>query len=283
MENAVPDWLRGLWKRLLIETGDGQRDTETQVFYLQTPTCFGDLRIPADRPDLKQEKFSSLTQADVLALSRQQGFAGIAQFEQKGFEQGCCQWMRYIDYQPPQPVRDIGLLYWKNDILIEEGIDQQYREEWQKVDDGNGDYTALVLIQDGMSDVSATWQASLVIAGDYFVYSQNRSLPLLPNCTLTDCVLHPAAIQKQQDYLACEISFGRCRSGLVPWEIQRSTIPWREGTALWSISDLVIDLENRRVLQTVQQEDTVDNQQKNRQEIREWQICEWGTGQVFKG
>jgi hypothetical protein len=280
MASAVPDWLRGLWKRLSIETGDGQRDTETQVFYLQTSTCFGDLRIPIDRPDLTQASFSSLALADALALSRQQGFAGITQFEQ-----GCCQWMRYIDYQPPQPVRDIGLLYWNNDILIEEGIDQIYREEWQKVDDGNGDYTALVLTEaltDDPSSHSATnWQASLVIAGDYFVYTQNRSFSLPSNGSLTDCLLHAAAPEKQQDYLACEISFGRCRSGRVPWEIQRSTIPWREGSALWSASDLTIDLENQRVLQATHQNDSDEVERKMQQEIREWQIWEWGTGQVF--
>lgn len=267
MASAVPDWLRGLWQRLSIETADGQRDAETQVFYLQTSSCFGDLRLPGDRPDLKQASFSSLTRNDIFALSRQQGFAGIAQFEQ-----GCCQWLRYIDYQPPQAVRDIGLLYWQGDILIEEGVDQVYREEWQKV--GDGDYTALVLAADDPSHQVSTWQASLVIAGDYFIYSQNRPVALPAANDLTDCLASPAALQKPQDYLSCEISFGWCRSGRVAWEIQRSTLPWREGCALWSSSDLAIDLENRRVLQTAAQ--------GHASEIRQWEIREWGTGKAFK-
>lgn len=130
MASTVYDWLRGLWRRVSIETADGERDTQTQVFYLQTSCCFGDLRVPIDRPGLKQSSFSSLTRNDIFALSKQQGFAGVAQFAQ-----GQCQWMRYIDYQPPQAVRDVGLLYWQDDLLIEEGVDQIYREEWQKIDD----------------------------------------------------------------------------------------------------------------------------------------------------
>ncbi|WP_206602810.1 hypothetical protein [Leptolyngbya ohadii] len=272
----MPDWMRGLWRRLSIETEDGQRDTKTQVFYLQTSLCFGDLRIPGDRPDIDHSSFLSLTQAEALSLSQQQGFAGVVQFEWGNPHR--CQWVRQIDYQPSQPVRDIGWLYWQDDLLIEDGIDQVYREEWQKVDDGQGDYTALVLAAD-LSSPGATWQASLVIAGDYFVYSQNRSFPLPPNGSLTDCLTHAPAQEKQQDYLNCEISFGRCRSGRVPWEIQRSTIPWREGSALWSIKDLAIDLEKQRVLQTVDRGDT----SKNQQEIREWKIWEWGTGDAFQG
>ncbi|MBD2067629.1 hypothetical protein H6F93_08805 [Leptolyngbya sp. FACHB-671] len=269
MTNAVPDWLRGLWKRLSIETADGQRDTQTQVFYLQTSSCFGDLRLPSDRPDLKQANFSSLTRDDAFALSRQQGFAGIAQFDQ-----GQCQWVRYIDYQPPQLVRDIGLLYWQNDILIEKGVDQVYREEWYKVDDGAGDYTALVLEEESTSHRAVTWQASLVIAGDYFIYSHNRPVALPSAEMLTDCLTSLVTLQNQQDYLSCEISFGLCWSGSFPWQIQRSTIPWREGTALWLPSDLVVNLENQRVLQTIHQGDAV--------KPRRWRIQEWGTGKAFK-
>ncbi|NJN85861.1 MAG: hypothetical protein HC881_05520 [Leptolyngbyaceae cyanobacterium SL_7_1] len=263
MTNAVPDWLMGLWQRVSIETADGARDTETEVFYLQTPTCFGDLRIPGDRPDLRQASFPSLTQETALALSQQQGFAGIAQFEQ-----GYCQWFRLIDYQPPQPSRDIGLLYWEHDLLIEEGVDQVYREEWQKIDDGDGDFTALVLVEPDLPPASH-WSASLVIAGDYFVYSQNRSVSLPSAESLAACLMHSTDFQEQQAYLSCEISFGRCQTGGVPWEIQRSTVPWREGSALWSPSAWRVDWENRQILQTVQQEQRV------------WQIREWGTGRAM--
>lgn len=251
-----------------IETPDGVRDTQTQVFYLQTSSCFSDLRVPIDRPDLRAASFSSLTRNDVLTLSKQQGFAGITQFEQ-----GQCQWLRYIDYQPPQPSRDVELLYWQDDILIEDGVDQDYREEWQKVDDGNGDYTALVLVDDTSAQTS-TWQASLVIAGDYFIYSRNRPIALPAAETLTDCMTDAIAFAQQQSYLSCEISFGLCRSGRVPWEVVRSTIPWREGTALWSSSDLMVDLDQQQVLETVGLGSAAT--------VRQWQIQEWGPGRAFQ-
>ncbi|MBW4467347.1 MAG: hypothetical protein KME07_18120 [Pegethrix bostrychoides GSE-TBD4-15B] len=274
MTSSVPDWLRGLWKRISIETADGQIGSQTQVFYLQTSACFGDLRLPIDRPDLRQASFASLTSEEALALAQQQGFAGIAQFKQDQFKQGQCEWLRYIDYQPSQPDRDLGLLYWQDDILIEDGVDQVYREQWRKVDDGAGDYTALVWAE-GAEDV--TWQASLVIAGDYFIYSQNRPVALPAANALSDCLATATTLQDQQTYLGCEISFGRCQAGREPWEIQRSTLPWRESTALWSPSDLTVDLVQQRVLQTVPQAD-----QRGACPVRVWEIREWGTGRAFQ-
>jgi hypothetical protein len=95
-------------------------------------------------------------------------------------------------------------------------VDQVYREEWQKVDDGAGDYTALILSAKDIPDRAATWQASLVTAGDYFIYSHNRPIALPVAETLTDCLASSIAFEQQQDYLSCEISFGLCRSGRVP-------------------------------------------------------------------
>ena len=43
-------------------------------------------------------------------------------------------------------------------------------------------------------------------------------------------------------YLDCEFSVGRLRGGSVPWEIQQSTLPWREGHHLDFVEQLsVID------------------------------------------
>ncbi len=264
--STVPDWLKGLWKRLSIESADGH-DTQTQVFYLQTSACFGDLRLPITRPELKQSSFAALTQAERVALAQQQGFAGIARFEQ-----GHCKWMRYIDYQPQQAAQDIGLLYWQDDILIEDGVEQVYREKWQKLDDGGGDYTALVLPVDS-ADPDVSWQAGLVITGDHFIYSQNRLVALPAVDQLADCLTDTMPLKQQQAYLDCEISYGLCQSGQLPWEIQHSTVPWQEGKALWATTDWVVDLEHRRALQTLHQD--------NSSEIREWQIREWGTGKAF--
>jgi hypothetical protein len=54
------------------------------------------------------------------------------------------------------------------------------------------------------------------------------------------------------EYLDCEFSVGRVRGGSEPWEIQQSTLPWREGHHLdfveqIAVSDTGAGLEPRTV------------------------------------
>src|SRR3989442_4303319 len=39
-------------------------------------------------------------------------------------------------------------------------------------------------------------------------------------------------------YLDCEFSEGRVRNGSIPWEIQHSTLPWREGHRLEFVDEI---------------------------------------------
>lgn len=271
--NNLPDWLTGVWRRLSIETEDGLQDTKSQVIWLQTHSCFGDIRIPADRPNLgTKSSLAELTKLEMIALSKQQGFAGVTHLNGS-----TSQWHRYIDYQPLNAGQDIGSLHWEGEILIELGVEAVYKEEWQRLDDGNGDFTALILPAeiDQTSDKNLSWQGCLVTAGDYFIYVWNRSLPLPPADSLTSLLINSAQDHSKQIYcLDCEISFGVCKSGQVPWEIRLSTLPWREGYSLWSLSNLEVDLKKGQVLQTINQ--------SGRRQIRHWTIQEWGTGSAFK-
>jgi hypothetical protein len=256
-DKPLPNWLTGVWRRLSIETVDGC-DKTTQVFWLQTHSCFGDIRIPANRPNLKEKSsFEELNKTEKIALSKQQGFAGITTFEE-----ATCRWHRYIDYQPFSGVQDIGKLAWEGDILIEIGVEASYKEEWQKIDDGK-DFTALVVAP----SKSETWQGCLAIAGDYFIYIWNRDIVLPTADSLTTLMMSDRNLQNS--YLNCEISFGVCEAGKVPWEIHLSTLPWREGQSLWSLEDLEIDRENGRVRQAIA---TPQGEQ-----FRHWRIQEGGT------
>ena len=266
MVDGLPTWLTGVWQRLSIETVDGTRDTTTQVFYLQTPSWYGDIRIPGNRPNLRAySSLKELTYDDALALARQQGFSGTA-----ALDNDVCQWHRYIDYQPPSTIRDIGRLSWQGDIMIEDGIDVAYREEWKRIDDGDGDFTAIAI--SAPLNAAQSYLASIVIAGDIFIYTRARSTPLSTDSTLQDSLLHDP--DRFSQYLDCEISYGVCRTGTVPWEIKLSTLPWREGQSLWKIDTLSVDLAQGEVVQRLDGDQTVH--------ARRWKIYHWGTGNVFK-
>jgi hypothetical protein len=255
--------LVGVWRRRSIETGDGQKDTTTQVFWLQTHFCFGDIRIPIDRTlGLDRHSLEELTGEEAIALSTQQGFGGITQVEGT-----TCQWHRRIDYQPPNGSRDIGSLAWEQDILIELGVEATYREEWERLDDGSTGCIALVLEPDESLDASSRWQGCFVLVGDYFVQILEHRIALPNADSLKDLLAATPDSAKLRDYLNCEISFGRRSAGQIPWEIQLSTLPWREGRSLWTTNNLSVDLDRKCVTQIV---DTAAAQQ-----TYQWKIWEW--------
>ena len=258
-EPTVPDWLTGLWQRLSIEE-DGQRDESTLVFWLQTHSCFGDIRIPANRPAIAS--FDAVDEKAAIALSHQAGFSGIARLQGD-----ICQWERALDYQPFTGVPDIGRLYWRGDLLVEEGTEENYVEEWKRV--ATGPTAAMVCAAD------TQWHRSLVICGDYFIFTVDER-PTLPSAdSLTSLVInqsvHRGSTLQDLDHQAlnCEISMGRCQGGAQPWQIEHSTLPWREGRSLWTHT------KGRRSHFSI---DPTANQvvQSDGSRLLQWTVYEWG-------
>lgn len=268
-EKSVPSWLVGVWKRLSIEE-NGQKDITTQVIWIQTKSCFGDIRIPADRPllDPTIQSLKDLSQAQAIALSHQSGFAGITRFH-SGADGDLCQWHRALDYRPFTGQFDIGRVHWQGDILIETGIDGTYIEEWQRI--STGPTAALTLLHGSVLHGSVLTrparQAWLVMCGDRFIYGCDRRPSLPAASALTELVDSPIAglnLPSTRQYLDCEISLGHCQTGIVPWEIQNSTLPWRIGRSLWQDHELILDAPNNRLIQRNKHTETI------------WAVQEWG-------
>jgi hypothetical protein len=261
--------LVGVWRRRSIEVPNQPKDTTTQVYWLQTHACFGDIRIPIDRPaGMDCRSLADLSEPEVIALSHQQGFGGITQVEG-----ATCQWHRHLDYQPPSEARDIGLLRWEQNILIESGVESVYLEEWERIDDGRAGCIALVLEADKSLGEFSRWQGCLIVVGDYFLQIID-SRTVLPKADSLISLLEPAADSaQQQHYLNCEISFGRRRTGQVPWEIKLSTLPWREGRSLWSEADLELNLDQKSLTQ-IMHGDVAS--------VRHWQVREWSSLDFLK-
>jgi hypothetical protein len=256
-QETVPDRLVGLWRRLSIEE-NGQRDTTTQVFWLQTTSGFGDIRIPAGRPAVNT--LAELTSAQAIALAHQGGFVGITRLEGDR-----CEWHHAMDYQPFNGKSDVGTLHWEGDILIEIGPNGVYKEEWQRVATGP---TATMTLAAG-----AGWKGWLVLCGDRFIYMcEHRTL--LPSADSLTALLSAASDEsgnttatishQDQQYLNCEISFGRVQQGGKPWEIELSTLPWKEGNSLWNADNMTVDYPNEKIIQTVGAETLA------------WTVQEWG-------
>lgn len=121
--HPVPPAYRGVWRRTLLETPQGQ-DTTTSVHWLQTDGWHADLRVPAGR------------EADTAAnRAHWQGFFGITHIEQRadGFPP-VCTWQRHWDVQPPRSTPDAGTVVFDTpERLIEYGVHGHYLEVWERL------------------------------------------------------------------------------------------------------------------------------------------------------
>lgn len=223
---TVPDWLCGLWRRRSIRFADGRHDDTTVVYWLQTPSAFADIRIPAGRPALGGgDGLDELSDGELLALAEQGGFAGWT--ELSGTR---CHWHRQIDFQPPSGRPDEGILHRGDGVLVEEGVHEPYIEIWEAVSCGAAaPPSALAVAQ----RAAAMARGRLVTHGNAFLFARDRRPPLAAAANLAALLPggrpHRATLL---DLLDCELSFGRCRGGAVPWEITLSTLPHRQGQSL---------------------------------------------------
>jgi hypothetical protein len=222
----VPANYRGLWQRTLLATGDSM-DTRSTVYWLQTGSWHADIRIPADRPDFSGTRsLADCSGKQLCWLARQQGFAGIT-----AVTGDQCVWKRVIDFQPPSGKRDIASMQFaSSDKLLEYGIEDAYSETWERVaDDKNEHCIALQqLVRSGVAEPGSY----LLVSGNHFIHARNRPAALAQLCK------GPGQLPCYPQYLLVqlldfEISFGLIRGSGDPWQITLSTLPWREGHALF--------------------------------------------------
>lgn len=175
--------------RTLLETPD-LRDETTFVRWMQLGRWHADLRIP-----VAARGASTVTQ---------QGFCGVTQVTRVEASE-LCTWHRLVDYQPPGPNPDVGLMVFESpDCVIETGVHGAYREIWHRLPNSTGRLIALAEPEraDGLAS------ARLFIAGQYL-------MRVRPRC------------QSGPDF---EISFGPIESG--HWHLQQSTRPEMERQSL---------------------------------------------------
>jgi hypothetical protein len=223
----------GAWQRDWIQRDGGARDDRVAVRYVQTPSVFGDLRIPADRPALAHAAgFADLRDDELAALAAQNGFAGVTTINEVH-----ATWHHQIDFQPSGGGADVGRLEPRGPgRMLEHGEGGSYVESWSALEPDTGAYIAVETAHDGRVD------QLLAVAGSYFVYARARPGALPAAASIRDAI---AGTQATRDmiigYLDCEISFGTVRG----WQIERSTLPWQEGKRLAFVVQIAVDAEGR--------------------------------------
>lgn len=234
----VPSWLQGAWERLYIRRNGGPPDRTFNVRDIQTPTLFGDVRIPKDRPDYpKAKSLRDLSDKELETLYPQQGFSGFTTVD--GY---VTTWHHEIDYQPPDGTVDISRLApGAGRNMIEVGIPPTFEEHWWKLATGDGWFLGVKVLRELPGNVQRIHQIFTVV-GDHFVYARNRAEDLPRADSLADLIQQTNASRKQiLAWLDCELSHGFVLGGGKPWEIQFSTLPWKQGQTCEFASQIQVD------------------------------------------
>lgn len=227
----LPTWLWGEWSRDWILRGKVKSST-LDVHYLQTPTYFADVRIPKSRSSFSAvQSFSDLTDQQLRLLAGQNGFSG-----RTTLAGAVATWSDEVAFQPSDGTADTGRLERRPpDHMHEIGLDGSYTEAWRRLSDGKGQYLAIRV------EHSGRLLRTLVVVGNRFVYVRNR-VKDLPIASSLEALIETTKATREQivDYLNCEFSVGRVRGGSISWEIQQSTLPWREGRHLDFVEQLSV-------------------------------------------
>ncbi len=221
MNAGVPAEVTGVWRREQITTPGGYLDDTSRVFWVQSCSWYGDIRLSIDIPRRRDARsFADFTDGELLALAEAQGFAGQLKVTPK-----MCAWRQDLDYQPRSPIPDEGRWAIKGDVLTEGGIHVEYEEIWRLEPGSQGLRAAFG---------QAQRRGLLILAGDHFLQIEARETPLPDGESLPALV--GAALAAGDRVLACAlldmpICYGRIGEN---WRIMHSTLPWREGQSLWS-------------------------------------------------
>lgn len=228
---ALPPFLTGVWSRDFIKRRGVQGEV-LKVRYLQALGPFGDVRIPPNRSwTTTVTGFGDLTDAQLRTLAKQKGFTGHTTFDGR-----IVSWHHEIDFQPDTS-RDASHVSREDDLhILESGLDSSFVEQYTRLSTGDDRFLALRVERNGRLD------RVLIIVGDWFYFARNRAADL-PIADSFDALIAAKAPARAQliAWLDCELSAGRVSGGTVPWEIQASTLPWREGRHLEFVDALTVD------------------------------------------
>lgn len=213
------DDVRGLWKRSVYRRADGVIDTSTEVFWLQGPHFFADMRQPIERVSFACVGcLRDLDAGQVSWLALQNGFAGNLQLDG-----AAAWWHRTIDMQPTGPFADRGLLQLTGEVLEEYGTESPYYERWERQRASTGPSWGLRL--QGTADGRSGF---LVRVADQMMFARARNSPLPPGRTLTEALEAVTTLEAKQDLIDFEVSLGRVAAANDhEWLIERSTLPFR--------------------------------------------------------
>lgn len=232
LNDPVPQSYLGVWQRVSLEARGKPVDTTTEAYWIQTAELFADMRVPGGRPDFSgKTSLAECSDLELLWFSRQQGFAGMAMAGGDLLHR-----RRQVDYQPSRGRDNTHRMRFEDELLVEENLTGTVREKWRCLTGPEHGVISLRLLEEaGPGGRISTRKGYLLVMDDYFLFVRDRIEFTRQAASLEDLFeAQDLGHDEQASLLDCEFSFGRRQGGAQPWEIQLSTLPYREGKILFA-------------------------------------------------
>ncbi len=231
-KRTVPEQLIGCWKRHSIDFKNGMVDQTTRVIWLQTASGVADIRISADRPDMRHRAgLASCSRDELLALAEQDCFAATTLFDPVATPYPTAIWPVSLDlfrFQPVVSFPEPGWLEWKDNgsVMIEYAPSGAYEEEWRLLE--NEPPFAIHLMKAGSDAIEC-----LYVVGDHAVRARSRRCAISQKRPLADIARECGDdLSPIREILDCEFSYARRNAASKDYVIELSTLPWLEGQSL---------------------------------------------------
>jgi hypothetical protein len=196
-------------------------DTSTEVYWLQGPRYFADIRQPVERISFTGIRcLRDLNNAQLAWLALQEAFAGNLQLDG-----ALAWWRRSIDMQPRGPFEDRARLSQAGDILDEYGTESPYYERWERRNPSAGPHWGLYLASEADGR-----RGFLVRAAASMMFARARRSSLPRGRTLSEALAALSSLEGKQDLLDVEVSLGSVAANEREWLIERSTLPFKTAT-----------------------------------------------------
>lgn len=219
--------LQGRWTRDWIRVPPAPPDASTTVTWLQAARLYCDLRVPPGRPAFDGcTCLADCGERDLDWLASQEAFAGHLETAAD-----LCVWHRHVDFRPPGPLPDAGVLRDVGDCVLETGVFAAYEECWRCTPTPGPAFAAKLFVRGGLRPVR---HGVLVVLGAWFAFGLERDLAPQEAPGLFAAAFDDGSRAARLRVLDCEISLGARAGGAVPWEMQHSTLPYLEGRALFA-------------------------------------------------
>lgn len=234
LAGPAPDWLIGCFRRRSITFFQGQCDTSTEVYWLQTRGICVDIRMSPERPRAHgRTSLDDFSESELALLARAEG--GAARTEWDGASLRWLDWKSFqIHHKWPEP----GCLRRIGDCVIEFPPSGAYVEDWRLQRSQPGPVVGLQLIEERVPRTGKVTHrgGALIVCGDHAALVRGRPSVTIPRCEL----------------FSCEASYGVRDPASGEFTVTLSTNPLREGQILCIQDGFDLDHQTQQVRQRVE-------------------------------